>query len=154
MILASSCQSRKSLISSSKSTKLSISELPVIHNIVIPRDSAVLRIPLEIDRDVGKPKPTKAKAQAGRSQIKVEITDQGELIAQALCDEYKEQITLMERTIREHEQSQLIYEEKERSMSKFVRQLKSAIIISIIAFVMYVVITNYKIIKNKLWQKK
>lgn len=133
---------------------MELDEVPITHDITIPRDSAILRMPIEIDRDVGKVKPTKAEAQGKRSQVSVEITEDGELIAQALCDEYKEQITVLERTIREYEEVEHTYKEKERSMSELIRHLKSAVIICIFAFVACVVIAVYKFIKDKLWQKK
>lgn len=143
-----SCKSKQKLVSNTQTARIEIEEVPIVHDIVIPRDSAVLRMPIIIDRDVGKPKPTKASAKGKRSSVDVEITDKSELIVQANCDEYKEQVELMQRTIREYEQSIEVYEQQESALTKLTKNLKTIIIAILCIAGVWFIIPKLKNITN------
>lgn len=135
MFLLASCKARQELVRVEQTDSLLITERYVEEPVIVPGDSVRLSFPLIIrgERAV----PSKAKVKGNRSELKVEVTPEGNIEAEAVCDEWEAKVKVLQRTVERYEKDVSVYREKESALQRTVRSLKSILKYGSLALVVF-----------------
>ncbi|MEN6423279.1 MAG: hypothetical protein ABFD76_15170 [Smithella sp.] len=130
------------LVQSEKTDSIRITEQYVKQKIVVPGDSVKVAFPLVIENN--RPVAGKVEVKGDRSKLKVEVTPEGTIEAEAICDEYEVIIKVLQRTIERHVKEAAIYREKESGFQKTIRDLKAILKYGSIALLLFGVLKYAK----------
>jgi 5-enolpyruvylshikimate-3-phosphate synthase len=125
LFLLFSCKAKQELVQSEKVDSVRITEHYVEQVVHVPGDSVKASFPLIVENN--RPVPASVKVKGDRSSLKIQVTEQGNIEASAICDEYEAKVQVLERTVERYEKEAAVYREKETTFQKTIRDLHAAL---------------------------